>query len=104
MMGPAPEALSPQEIYWAAALLAFSSFDLLASAIFAGFAFRYAYRDDGVSLYCLGIQALSHLFSSMALVMRFMGELLPAREDLSGSVSDDCLLRETRRRDLHREQ
>jgi len=97
------EALTPQENCWALVLLAFSSLDLLASACLAGFAFSYAYRDEGVSLYCLGIQAISHLCSSLVLVMRFMWEMLPAREDDSG-VSDGCLLREQRRRDLHREQ
>jgi len=97
------EALTPQESLWALILLGFSSFDLLASGCLAGFAFAYAWRDEGVSLYCLGIQAVSHLASSLVMVMRFMWEILPAREDTTG-VSDGCLLREQRRRDLHREQ
>jgi len=100
----APEALTQQESWWAAVLVISSGFDLLGSLTFMCFAFKYAFRDDGVSLYCLGIQAISHMLSSMALVMRFMGELLPAREDMNGAVSDECLLREQRRRDLHREQ
>mmetsp|Transcript_61822 Transcript_61822/g.201703 ORF Transcript_61822/g.201703 Transcript_61822/m.201703 type:complete len:315 (+) Transcript_61822:73-1017(+) len=98
-----PEALSPHECVWAFVLLLFSALDLLASVVLAGFAFSCAHRNEGVSLYCIGIQAVSHFCSSLALVMRFMGEMLPARED-DGAVSDGCLLREQRRRDLGREQ
>lgn len=97
------EVLSTEERRWALVILLSSSFDLLASACLCGVAFHYAYRDEGVSLYCLGVQAVSHLVSSLVLTMRFMGEFLPARED-DGAVSDACLLVEQRRRDLLREQ
>lgn len=100
----APEALSAQESSWALVLLLASAVDILGSLALAFFAFSYAYRDNGVSLYCLGIQAVSHFFSSMVAAMRFMGDLLPAREDMDGAVSDECLMREQRRRDLRREQ
>lgn len=99
-----PEALSFKDRAWAATLVLGSSLDLLGSACLSGFAFKYAYRNEGISLACLGVQALSHLFSSLVLVMRFMAELLPPREDVEGGVSDACLLREQRRRDLRREQ
>merc|ERR1712217_11652 len=53
----------------------------------------------------MGFQAVSHFTSSMALVLRFMGEFLPQREvDFGDQVSEACLLRERRRRDLQREQ
>lgn len=97
------EPLSPREGRFATGLMAASAVDLLGSAVFAGFAFKYAYRDEGASLYCLGVQALSHWLSSMALVLRFMYDMLPPREDDS-AVSDGLLLREQRRRDLRRER
>mmetsp|Transcript_14453 Transcript_14453/g.36534 ORF Transcript_14453/g.36534 Transcript_14453/m.36534 type:complete len:302 (-) Transcript_14453:442-1347(-) len=88
---------------WGAILVAFSAWDLLVSLVLACVSLAYAYRDDGVSLYCLSMQALSHLCSSFVLVLRFMGDLLPPREDAS-TVTDDDLLHERRRRDLRREQ
>lgn len=101
--GSIPEALTAAEMRWALILVLFSSLDLLVSGVLAGFAFRYAYRDNGTSLYCIGIQSISHFGSSLVLVLRFMPEMLPARED-DGAVSDGCLLRERRRSDLVREQ
>jgi len=100
------EALSPKERRLAVVLVLVSACDLLGSGTFAVVAFKYAYRDDGVSLYCLGIQALSHMFSSLVLVTRLMGDLLPARGDdgTANAVSDGFLLRVQRRRDLRREQ
>jgi len=84
-------------------LAAFCAWDLLVSAGLACVSFAFAYRDDGVSLYCLSVQALSHLGSSLVLVMRYMSDLLPPRDDNS-PVSDDELLRARRKRDLKREQ
>lgn len=75
-----------------------SCIDIISSAIVMGFAFKYAYRAVGASLYCLGIQSISHLLSSVLLVARFCGEFgLP-------SESDEGLLREKRRRILGKEQ
>mmetsp|Transcript_1257 Transcript_1257/g.2619 ORF Transcript_1257/g.2619 Transcript_1257/m.2619 type:complete len:289 (-) Transcript_1257:140-1006(-) len=75
-----------------------SIIDVISSLVVMSVAFTYAYRAAGVSLYCMGIQAISHLLSSVLLTMRFIGEL---------SLSSDCeesFLRESRRKFLYREQ
>lgn len=103
--GSEQEPLQGEEHRWALILLVVCGLDLIASAVIAIVSFRYAYFDDGVSLYCMGFQAISHLTSSAALVLRFMGEFLPQREvEFGDQVSEACLLRERRRRDLKREQ
>lgn len=100
------EALTEHEQSWAIALVAASSLDLLVSGTLAGVAFNYAWRDEGVSLYCLALQVVSHFLSSLALVARFTGDLLPDREPSPEGyeVSDVLLLKTRRRRDLVREQ
>eukprot|EP00930_Biecheleria_cincta_P069569 TRINITY_DN57298_c0_g1_i1.p1 TRINITY_DN57298_c0_g1~~TRINITY_DN57298_c0_g1_i1.p1 ORF type:complete len:343 (+),score=39.60 TRINITY_DN57298_c0_g1_i1:31-1029(+) len=100
------EALTQHEQPWAIALIAASALDLLVSGTLAGLAFNYAWRDEGISLYCLALQVLSHLLSSLALVARFIGDLLPDRESSPAGyeVSDVLLLKARRRRDLVREQ
>merc|ERR1711933_36256 len=61
---------------------------------------RFAYRANGVSLYCLGIQAISHFMSSLLLIFRFCGEIaLP--DTLS---AQEGLIRRRRRSFLVREQ
>jgi len=80
-------------------ILAFASLaDVLCSSIIAGVAFKFAYRAVGASLYCLAIQAISHLLSSLLLVFRFFGERALSPDE--GST----LLRQKRRRFLIREQ
>lgn len=79
-----------------------SGLDVVLSGIISVTAFSYAIEDTGVSLYCLGVQAVSHALSSVCLLLRFVGEraLIP-RDDFSPSQS---LLRTSRRRFLIREQ
>eukprot|EP00747_Dinoflagellata_sp_TGD_P179483 gnl/TRDRNA2_/TRDRNA2_30349_c0_seq1.p1 gnl/TRDRNA2_/TRDRNA2_30349_c0~~gnl/TRDRNA2_/TRDRNA2_30349_c0_seq1.p1 ORF type:complete len:303 (+),score=41.88 gnl/TRDRNA2_/TRDRNA2_30349_c0_seq1:92-1000(+) len=103
---PRQEALADHERPWSLAVTAVSGFDLLASGTIMTISFKFAYLDNGVSLYCLGLQALSHLISSLLLMVRFMGDLLPRRDSARepGAVSEECLLVHRRRRDLIREQ
>jgi len=97
------QALTQKQRRWSILLVAFSGWDLIASACIVGTSLAFAYKDDGVSLYCLCIQALSHLLCSFVIILRFIGELLPPRDDNS-QVSDGEILQEQRHRDLRREQ
>eukprot|EP00930_Biecheleria_cincta_P048286 TRINITY_DN3362_c0_g1_i1.p1 TRINITY_DN3362_c0_g1~~TRINITY_DN3362_c0_g1_i1.p1 ORF type:complete len:313 (-),score=44.06 TRINITY_DN3362_c0_g1_i1:149-1018(-) len=75
-----------------------SVIDVISSSVVMGVAFKFAYRAVGASLYCLGMQSISHLLSSLLLIFRFCGEFgLPTE-------SDEGLLREKRRAILGKEQ
>lgn len=76
-------------------------FDLVASLTIMVVAFKYAYKDNGVSLYSMGFQAFSHLLSSLLLLIRLAVELKFYR---SAEGAETDLLREHRRRALLREQ
>lgn len=98
-------ALVPEERKWASYLLLSCVADGVGSAVIIVTSFKYAYRDNGVSLWCLGLQAVSHWLSSGLLGFRLYNELAAFRdEERSGGSSDALLLRERRRKVLHREQ
>jgi len=65
-------------------------------------AFAHGYLDNGVSLYCLGMQALSHGLSSALLALRFWDEYMQPPE--ASEELDHGLLREKRRSYLIREK
>jgi len=96
------EFMSPRDKRISMWVSILSGFDVVASAVVIGMAFSNAYKDAGVSLYCMGIQAISHELSSLMLMMRCWGEAFwkPAEEGaaLTG------LLRKKRRAWLVREQ
>lgn len=96
----AQEELGADESKWGAAIGVVSAMDLGASAVIFITAFKYAYLDNGVSLYCMGFQAVSHWLSSLLLVLRSLAELCPrkARDDTEVS------LLEKRRTQLYTEQ
>lgn len=79
---------------WATYVVVVSGLDLLASAALLITAFKYAYRDSGVSLYSLGFQTSSHWISSLLIFLRLLGEL----------KSEHALLIDHRRTQLRREQ
>merc|ERR1712048_1254332 len=81
IQGVQQQHLTEREHQWAFGLVLTSSIDLLASGVIIFVAFKYAYRDNGVSLYCL----------------RFKSEL-------SSKGIDQDLLRGRRRATLVREQ
>lgn len=92
---------------WSLLLMLASALDLLCSGVIALVAFRHAYHDDAVSLYCIGFQVMSHFLSSFLLILRLMPGLLPEREaeeQTRSTVPDEFLLHEQRRRDLAREK
>jgi len=96
---------SPGERKWSLCLGVASGFDLVMSAIVAGVALGYAYRANGVSLYCLAVQCISHWISSLTLTMRFLSE--GRMSDTSTNTAAEAaeqLLRTTRRNQLLREQ
>jgi hypothetical protein len=99
--GVEQQAFSDSERSWSLATVIASGMDIVASTTIMSVAFKYAYRDNGVSLYCMGFQAISHLLSSLLLLFRLASELLLYR---SHKGEDGSLLRETRRRSLMREQ
>lgn len=87
------------DLKWMAAVGTVSVMDLCASALIMYVAFKYAYLDNGVSLYCIGCQAVSHWLSSLLVACRSVAELCPkARGD--GEVA----LLSKRRAQLHMEQ
>lgn len=87
---------------WSLYVSLVSGFDIICSFVVLVTAFRFAYRDNGVSLYCLGFQALSHLFSSVLLTVRFVGEYQFSVTESQSQTTG--LLRRHRRDYLLREQ
>lgn len=84
-------------------ILCLTSFtDVLLSSIVVFVAFAHGYLDNGVSLYCLGLQAMSHLLSSLLLGSRFWGEYHAPEDAPAGP--ENGLLREKRRVYLSREK
>jgi hypothetical protein len=79
-----------------------SSVDVLVSSVIMSVAFLHAYRDNGVSLYCIGFQALSHALSSLLLALRYGDERQQPEEAPAGP--EDGLLRSRRRTYLVREK
>jgi hypothetical protein len=101
--GVQQEELSQYERRWSLWLAVMSSFDLAISGTMIVVAISHAYRDNGVSLYCLAMQAFSHMISSVLLAMRFFAEWrLP--KDAPGIGLERGLLRKKRREFLVREQ
>eukprot|EP00439_Symbiodinium_sp_Y106_P077932 s1288_g16.t2 len=92
------EASSLQERRQSFILVLISGVDVISSAVMMGVAFKFAYRAIGASLYCLGLQAISHMLSSIILIVRLVGELGVPQD------AEESLLREKRRRFLYREQ
>lgn len=102
-LGVTQEPPTPEEQRWGLWLAIVSAVDVvLSGAIFIA-SFSFAWRAAGVSLWCMGIQAISHLLSSLMLTMRFLGERsfhIASTDELTRSG----LLRKDRRRFLVREQ
>lgn len=92
------EPPNQQERFWCLMVALVSVVDIIISAIIVIVAFRFAYRANGISLYCMGIQALSHWISSVLLAFRFKGERRLPDSSAQG------LIRKTRRFLLVREQ
>lgn len=95
------QALTDTERCWSQATVMSCGVDFIASTFIVVYAFKYAYKDNGVSLYCMGFQAISHELSSLLLGVRLLQELLFYRSVQGSSFT---LLRQHRRRSLHREQ
>ncbi|CAK9057294.1 Uncharacterized protein SCF082_LOCUS30775 [Durusdinium trenchii] len=92
------EAHTLQERKQSLVLALVSIIDIVSSTVMMIVAFNYAYRAVGASLYCLGLQALSHALSSILLTLRLVGELRVPRD------AEETFLRSERRRFLMREQ
>lgn len=91
-----------EEAKWSLYVSLASGFDIVCSLVVLVTAFRFAYRDNGVSLYCLGFQSLSHFLSSVILACRFVGEYFFSARDAQSQTAG--LLRRERKRFLLREQ
>jgi len=101
--GERQQGLTQYERRWALWLAVMSLFDIAISGTMIAVALAHAYRDNGVSLYCLAVQAFAHLLSSVLLALRFIQEYrMP--EDAPGIGLERGLLREKRREVLMREQ
>lgn len=99
--GVQQEAPTDEEKRWGTWLAITALIDLFMSGAIIITSFSYAYADSGVSLWCMGIQAISHFLSSMLLVLRFCLEnRMPSTDEASQAI----LLRKKRRRILVREQ
>eukprot|EP00428_Durinskia_dybowskii_P034228 CAMPEP_0170259248 /NCGR_PEP_ID=MMETSP0116_2-20130129/29495_1 /TAXON_ID=400756 /ORGANISM="Durinskia baltica, Strain CSIRO CS-38" /LENGTH=345 /DNA_ID=CAMNT_0010510293 /DNA_START=8 /DNA_END=1045 /DNA_ORIENTATION=+ len=101
-----PRSISNQRL--AFAVIAASGMDLLASSCLAGSALSTAVQHCAVSLWCVGLQALSHLFSSFVLAAQLANEQAAAARatDCEGKDAepDDCTVLEERRLHKRREQ
>lgn len=94
------EALGDDDVKWGKAVGLVSGMDLVASAVIITVSFKYAYKDNGVSLFCMGFQAVSHWLSSLLLVCRSVAELCTRRK---GDNTEYSLI-EKRRSQLKLEQ
>jgi hypothetical protein len=103
LKGCEQQALTSRERRWGVLLVIFSIADVAASGVIICIAVSHAYRDDGVSLYCLAIQALSHLLSSVLLAVRFLIECAMP-QDAPGIGLDRGHVRKHRRAALVLEQ
>lgn len=100
-LGVRQERFTDTEKSWSLATSIGCVMDIIGSTTIMVVAFKYAYRDNGVSLYCMGFQALSHELASVLLLARLVQELLFYR----GSQAHQLLvLREHRLKSLKREQ
>lgn len=100
-LGVRQESFTDTERCWSLATAIACGLDLAASTTIMIVAFKYAYRDNGVSLYCMGFQAFSHELASFLLFARLAQELLFYR---SSQAHQLLVLREHRRKALMREQ
>jgi len=95
------DQITPEERQWSLYVAIVSGMDVIVSAGICAASFSYAYKDAGVSLWCMGIQTISHWLSSWMLMLRFWGEhSLPQLDD----DNSQRLLRGSRRKFLIREQ
>eukprot|EP00933_Yihiella_yeosuensis_P031006 TRINITY_DN2455_c4_g1_i1.p1 TRINITY_DN2455_c4_g1~~TRINITY_DN2455_c4_g1_i1.p1 ORF type:complete len:306 (-),score=49.53 TRINITY_DN2455_c4_g1_i1:388-1305(-) len=94
----AQEAPTEEERAPSIFLVVFAILDIISSFIVMCVAFSIAWRSVGASLWSLGIQALSHLLSSILLAMRFIAELRLPKD------GGESLLRDSRKQMLYREQ
>jgi len=95
------EHLTLEERQWSLYIALFSGVDVLMSFGICVASCSYAYKDAGVSLWCMAIQTSSHWLSSLMLMLRFWGEHALPHSDDENSMR---LLRGSRRRFLVREQ
>jgi len=100
-LGVRQESFTESERTWSLVTAIACVADLFASTTIMIVAFKYAYRDNGVSLYCMGFQALSHELASILLLARLVQELMFYRGKQSHRM---LVLREHRRKSLMREQ
>mmetsp|Transcript_77016 Transcript_77016/g.214161 ORF Transcript_77016/g.214161 Transcript_77016/m.214161 type:complete len:302 (-) Transcript_77016:125-1030(-) len=96
------ERMSDKQRRYGLVLALASAFDVVISGFMFFVAFAHAYLDNGVSLYCLGIQALSHGLSSVLLSVRFFDEWRQPEDAPAGP--EEGLLKQRRRIHLRREK
>jgi len=100
-LGVRQERFSDTERSWSLATSIGCVIDIVGSTTIMVVAFKYAYRDNGVSLYCMVFQALSHELASVLLLARLVQELMFYRGDQAHEL---LVLREHRLKSLKREQ
>lgn len=102
--GVIQEPPTPEEQKWCLWLAIVAAVDMwLSGGIFVT-SFVFAYRTNGVSLWCMGIQSISHFLSSTMLLLRFCGERSFNMTQTNEEASSAGFLRKSRRRFLVREQ
>jgi len=96
--------LTEDERHWGIYTTVAAGIDLVASAVIFFTAFKYAYRDNGVSLYSMGFQAVAHWISSLLLALRFYSDVWPSVVADGEDQDEVQLLWSKRKKDLTREQ
>mmetsp|Transcript_158 Transcript_158/g.427 ORF Transcript_158/g.427 Transcript_158/m.427 type:complete len:293 (-) Transcript_158:38-916(-) len=93
---------------WATITLLSCVLDLINGAALIGVAIHFGFKDVASSLGAAAMQILTHCASSLLLLVRLLGDLVPPPEEpqepLANAATTDCLLRARRKRDVSREE
>lgn len=106
------QVMTQRERIWVTRLVIMSIIDLGVSAMVASLAFSTAYWDSGLSLYCIGMQAVAHLISSVITILRYWKESRWGRygskdgrpDNENQNDDEEASLLTERKRDFTREQ
>eukprot|EP00392_Amoebophrya_sp_AT5.2_P003996 g4001.t1 len=103
------DVLDERQRVWTDRLVITSFLDLFVSSFVAILAFSTAWKDVGVSLYCIGLQAVAHGLSSLCTCLRFWKESRWGKNhrftpETPRHEEEELSLLTDRRKDLLREQ
>mmetsp|Transcript_13052 Transcript_13052/g.29660 ORF Transcript_13052/g.29660 Transcript_13052/m.29660 type:complete len:292 (-) Transcript_13052:49-924(-) len=93
---------------WTAVTVLSCVLDLINGGALIGVAIHFGFKDVAASLGAAAVQVATHCASSLLLLVRLLGDLVPPPEEpeapLANAATTDCLLRARRKRDVSREE